>query len=101
MTSPELEIETVHFLLSPAGVEWLARVASMNPAPQARLANLTTLRRHLNPQLAGAVLEQVELRRAAASKFSRAAEMLFTRAGLEQASHEAVAAHRVKRFAAR
>ena len=41
---------------------------------------------------------QWQLREIAAKKFTRASEMLFTRAGLEQATHEAIAAYRASRF---
>ena len=44
-------------------------------------------------------MAQQELRLAAAAKFSRAAEMLFTRAGYEQASSEAIARYRAARLA--
>ena len=43
-------------------------------------------------------MAQQELRLAAAAKFSRAAEMLFTRAGYEQSSSEAIARHRAARL---
>jgi hypothetical protein len=43
---------------------------------------------------------EAELARRAAAKFSRAASMLFTRPGLEQATSEGVARHRAARFGA-
>jgi hypothetical protein len=45
------------------------------------------------------LLEQRELRRRAAAKFDRAAEMFFTRLGLEQATDQWVAAYKARRFA--
>jgi SAM-dependent methyltransferase len=57
------------------------------------------LRRDWPADLVAAASEQAELRLRAASKFSRAASMLFTRAGLEQATGEQVARHRSERFA--
>jgi SAM-dependent methyltransferase len=57
------------------------------------------LRRSWPADLVAAATEQAELRRRAAEKFDRAADMLFTRAGLEQASGEPVARHRARRFA--
>jgi hypothetical protein len=51
-----------------------------------------------DPQ-ARAAVEQVQLRRRAASKFTEAASMFFTREALEQATPEAVARHRAVRFA--
>ncbi|MPY81377.1 MAG: class I SAM-dependent methyltransferase, partial [Actinophytocola sp.] len=50
--------------------------------------------------LVAAALTQHELRQAARAKFSRAPRMLFTRAGLEQASAEVTARHRAGRYAA-
>ncbi|WP_250279184.1 class I SAM-dependent methyltransferase [Frankia sp. Cppng1_Ct_nod] len=50
------------------------------------------------PELVAAAFTQAELRARAAAKFSRAAEMFFTRDGLEQASSEAAARHRATRF---
>jgi hypothetical protein len=46
-------------------------------------------------------LTLVELRRRAASKFSRAADMWFDRVGLEQSTAEAVARHKAQRFQGR
>jgi SAM-dependent methyltransferase len=44
-------------------------------------------------------LAQHELRLRARAKFSRAPDMFFTRPGLEQASAEVIAAHRISRYA--
>src|SRR3954471_13430214 len=58
----------------------------------ARLRNrFTQTRTHL-------LLEQVELRRRAAAKFSRPYRMFFTRLGLEQASDEWVARYKASRI---
>lgn len=57
------------------------------------------LRRQWPADLVAAASEQAELRQRAHAKFSRAEAMLFTRAGLEQASSEPVARHRARRFA--
>ena len=56
------------------------------------------LRGRYPPELVAAALTQQSLRVAAREKFSRADEMYFTRAGLEQASAELVAAHSARRF---
>lgn len=58
------------------------------------------LRRQWPADLVAAATEQAALRRRAAAKFARADRMLFTRAGLEQASSEPVARHRAERFTA-
>jgi hypothetical protein len=57
------------------------------------------LRRKIPDELVRAVLALDNLRHRAAAKFSRAAEMWFDRKGLEQATPEAVARHKAKRFA--
>jgi hypothetical protein len=49
--------------------------------------------------LIAAALVQIELRARAASKFTRASQMFFTRDGLEQASSERMARHHAARFA--
>lgn len=56
------------------------------------------LRRRFSADAAAWALTQVALRRKARGKFSRAAQMLFTPAGLEQATREAVARWRARRF---
>ena len=50
-------------------------------------------------ELVAAATGQAELRERARAKFARAGQMLFTRAGLEQATADAVARHRAARFA--
>jgi hypothetical protein len=57
------------------------------------------LRRQWPADLVAAAGEQAELRSRAQTKFTRAASMLLTRAGLEQATSESVAHHRAQRFA--
>ena len=57
------------------------------------------LRAVWSPDLVAAAGEQAELRARATTKFTRAADMLLTRAGLEQASGETAAQHRAARFA--
>jgi SAM-dependent methyltransferase len=90
-------------LLTPQGAELLARLAAPGPGPGAvttPLALAERLRREYPAGLVAAAMAQRELRQAAAAKFSRAADMLFTRAGYEQSSSEAVAAYRAGRLAA-
>ncbi len=58
------------------------------------------LRARWPADLVAAATEQVALRRRAAAKFDRADAMVFTRAGLEQASAEPVARHRAARLTA-
>jgi hypothetical protein len=85
-------------LAGPEGVLPLARAAEAL-ATGRELAVGARLRADGHPaELVAAAFTQAELRRRAVAKFSRADAMFFTRAGLEQASSEAVAAHRAGRF---
>ena len=86
-------------LLSAEGEELLARVAAARAAGEPPLALASRLRRDYPAGLVAAATAQDELRRAAAVKFSRAGQMLFTRPGLEQASSETAARHRARRLA--
>ncbi|SHI97098.1 hypothetical protein SAMN02745244_01452 [Tessaracoccus bendigoensis DSM 12906] len=72
--------------------------AAMAEADPSSLGAGERLRRRFGPDDAAWALGQTVLRRAAASKFSRPDEMLFTRDGLEQASRESVARWRAARF---
>lgn len=103
-----MDLTTVDALTSLRGQALLdeiaAALAGQPPTGQApgsatavRLA--TDLRRRHPAELVAAAFTQHELRGRAATKFDRAARMLFTRAGLEQASAEVVARHRAARFA--
>jgi len=86
-------------LLSPLGREALTRAAAMlGDTPGSELAVAAALRREYPASLAAAAVAQHELRLAAREKFSRAMEMLFTRAGYEQSSSETIARYRAARF---
>lgn len=56
------------------------------------------LRQEYPDELVRLAFSQCELRRRAASKFGRSAEMWFDRVGLEQATSETVARHKAARF---
>jgi hypothetical protein len=63
------------------------------------LAAATRLRARFSPEVAATALTQATLRRQARTKFGEAAaEMFFTRAGLEQATRPEVADHHASRF---
>jgi hypothetical protein len=55
-------------------------------------------RGRLSPARTHLLMEQIELRRRAAAKFTQAARMFFTRIGLEQATDEWVANYKASRF---
>jgi THUMP domain-like/RNA cap guanine-N2 methyltransferase len=88
--------QTPASLLSAPGPELLARLASEPGGMSLALAE--RLRGEYPADLVAAAMAQQDLRAAAGAKFSRAADMLFTRAGYEQSSSEAVAAHRAARL---
>ncbi len=83
-------------LLGADGQALLARIA-MSDLPELRLG--AELRQSYPGDLVAAAMLQHELRTAARAKFTRADQMYFTRAGLEQASAEPVARLRASRLA--
>ena len=87
-------------LLTPQGQELLARLAAEPDGGGTALALAVRLRREYPADLVAAATAQHELRLAARAKFSRAADMLFTRAGYEQSSSEPIARYRAARFGA-
>lgn len=92
-----VELDDYRWLTSDAAEPWLARAA----AHEAKLASLVRLlRRELSAPRAHLVIEQIELRRRAREKFTRPADMLFTRRALEQASGERPAEYKAARFTA-
>ena len=98
MAEPAEAVARLEALLSPRGRELLDRLRREAVTPQTALAVSTRLRAEYPAELVGDALAQHELRTRAAAKFGRAADMVFTRAGLEQASSEVVAAHRARRY---
>lgn len=86
-------------ILSAAGRELLGRLMGEDISPERALALSQSLREQYPSDLVAAALTQQALRTAARAKFSKAEQMLFTRAGLEQASSELTARHAAARFA--
>jgi SAM-dependent methyltransferase len=85
-------------LLTPPGQELLARLAAEPDGGGTALALAVRLRREYPADLVAAATAQHELRLAARAKFSRAMQMLFTRAGYEQSSSEPIARYRAARL---
>jgi SAM-dependent methyltransferase len=83
-------------LLTPQGQALLTRLTTEDVVG---LALAEKLRREYPASLVAAAMAQQDLRRAARAKFSRASQMLFTRAGYEQSSSEPIARHRAARLA--
>jgi hypothetical protein len=97
MQSTAPPVEPAQWLSGPEAQKWLAEAAEWSGNP---LQLQRWLRRSLPPWQAQRVAQQVELRRRAARKFSRASQMLFTPRGLEQATDETIALYKGKRFPA-
>ena len=93
-----MTLDDFAFLLSTEGQRWLADLHETAVTPQTHLQVATWLRQKLPKAHAQAILETIVLRQRATAKFSRASEMYFVRAALEQASAEAVSQHRARRF---
>jgi hypothetical protein len=85
-------------LLTPQGAELLGRLAAWRDGAVSQLTLAERLRREYPADLVAAAMAQQELRQAAEAKFSRADQMLFTRAGYEQSSSEAIATYRASRL---
>jgi SAM-dependent methyltransferase len=86
-------------LLTSEGQELLRLLAGQDVTPDTSLRLAEELRGRYPPALIATALTQQALRQAGRAKFSRADEMYFTRAGLEQASSDLTAGHSARRFA--
>ncbi len=85
----------IDFLASDVGRQLLNRLADKDLSDAHTLSLLTRLRKSVSPQQAGVLLETARLRQKAVDKFGDdAAQMLFTRDGLEQASDPLVRHYR-------
>lgn len=85
----------------PLGLTEEALAAATAEADPESLAASVRLRQQFGPELAAAAVTQVVLRRRATAKFgAAAAELFFTRDGLEQASRPEVADHHAARMVA-
>ncbi len=96
---PIMEIEDLHFLLTPQGQQLLQETGDPGISDHNHLQVASALRQRVAPRRAQAIIETVLLRQRAEAKFSRAVEMFFTRSALEQASAEIVATYRADRYA--
>jgi THUMP domain-containing protein len=93
-------LDDYRWLVSSAAEPWLARVSSELIESEPTVGLVARLRKDLTPERAHLVIEQVELRRRAREKFTRAERMFFTRQALEQATDELIAAAKAARFSA-
>jgi len=93
-------LDQLEYLLSAPGTNLLATVSDLDFGSPEASRRAESLRLAYPAEMVAAAFTLTELRRRASSKFSRAEEMMFTRAGLEQASSEEIARHRSRRFGA-
>ena len=90
-----LSLEDIAFLRSERGAQCLAAYADSDVSESNALPLLTGLRQTLSMTEAAAVLTTLRLRKKALAKFPRfAQDMLFTEAGLQQASHPLARSYR-------
>lgn len=94
-----LTTELLDRLQTPAGDRALQAAAEALQDDKDFLRAAQRLTPEFDERLARAAVEQIELRRRAAAKFSQAERLFFTRDGLEQATGELVARHRAARLA--
>jgi len=95
----DLDLEELFFLKSVEGQQLLAGLAASQITADNHLQIASTLRQQVGVKNAGAALETALLRQRGTTKFSRAADMYFTRTALEQASAEIVSTYRADRIA--
>jgi hypothetical protein len=93
--TPRSELADIEWLTGSEAGAILAELAE-DAGPIHTVAD--RLRKALSPARSHLVLEQVELRRRAAAKFTHAQQIFFTRTGLEQATDEWVARYKAERF---
>ncbi len=94
-----MNLATFETLLSPIGQTALAAALRLNPSEETFLTCCTRMQKHFTLELSKAAIETVIVRKKASGKFSRAAEMYFTREALEQSSGEIISRYRAERFA--
>lgn len=86
-------------LLTPNGQAALQAATALQPRPETFLSCLTKLQKTVDAEVAKAALGVALLRVKGELKFSRAAQMYFERAALEQSSAEVISTWRAQRFA--
>jgi SAM-dependent methyltransferase len=95
-----LTVADIEFLRSDRAREYLAGFNDFDLSAAAELPLLSQLRTSLKPRQASAILQTLKLRAKAETKFPRHAQkMLFTDAGLQQASQPAISQYRASKLA--
>ena len=95
-----LALADIEFLRSDRARDILAAQAQCDLSAANELALLSRLRESLTPRQASAILQTLKLRAKAVTKFpGQAHKMLFTDAGLQQASQPAISQYRARKLA--
>ena len=87
-----------HWLMSDEAVPILSQVQKAFEERTNAVRIAKSLRKTTTPTRSALVMEQAQLRIRARKKFSQAANMFFTRRGLEQATGKSIAAYKASRF---
>ncbi|WP_276021943.1 THUMP-like domain-containing protein [Mycobacterium barrassiae] len=90
-------LDDVAYLRSDAGRQALGEVGGLRLEPATLVADIASVRERFGER-AAVLVETTVLRRRAATKFDDAADWLFTDEALQQATTQAVAAHRARRL---
>ena len=93
-----MDLPAFERLLTNEGVAALELASRLEPSEAKYLACYDRLRKRFAAELCKAALETCLLRAKAAPRFANASRMFFTKESLEQATSEAVADHRARRF---
>ena len=92
--SKPTRLDLADWLMTDAVAGLLQEYADAEPTP----AIVSRLRKSFPAEQSAALLEQVDLRRRAKTKFRHPERMFFTRKGLEQATDEWIAEYKAKRY---
>ncbi len=90
-----MTLKDLRYFATPEG-RGLLQAAAETPGDD--LVRLTRLRKRFPPARCRAAVALVALRQRAGAKYTRSADMVFDREGLEQATGETIAAYRARRY---
>lgn len=93
-----MTLELIDAFQEPEGRRLLRELRDLAPTAATEIAVAARLRTRFPPDLVATALTLHELRERAGGKFARADELWLTRAGLEQATSDAIATWRARRF---
>lgn len=95
MTQSDGRDTATTWLTTSEAAEWLQHAS----LPAEAVQQMGYLRKHLRPEYAQAIAQQLQFRSTARRKFRRPEQMLFTDKGLQQATDERVSCYKAQRFA--